>query len=85
MHQTLSTPFTFHYKKAHCQLREDHSPLQVPFTCDVKPQGGRALLHGHHAHNFSHLVILHDSEIVDWLIKQKWESGGSRSPDPLNV
>ncbi len=54
-------------------------------ACDVKPQGGSALLQGHHTHYLCHFVILHDGEIVEWLIEEQCESGGRRSTDPLNV
>lgn len=64
--------------------RQSSSPTEE-FTCDVKPQGGRALLQGHHTHDLSHLVIFHDSEIVEWLIKEQWESRGRRPTDPLDV
>lgn len=74
--QTTQSPPLAHRDRPH---------LQRDFTCDVKPQGGRALLQGHHSHDLSHLVILHDGEIVDWLIEEEWQSGGRRSTDPLNV
>lgn len=43
------------------------------------------LLQGHHTYNLGHLVVLHDGEIVDWFIKDQWESGGWRATDPLDV
>lgn len=55
-----------------------------PLTCDVKPDGGGALLQRHHTHDLGHFVAFHDCEIVERLIKQKRESREG-PPDPFDV
>lgn len=54
-------------------------------TRDVKPQRGGARLHGDHAHNLRHPVVLHDGEVVEGLLELQGQRRGGGPADPLDV
>ena len=43
------------------------------------------MLHGDHAHNLGHPVVLHDGEVVEGLLELQWLRQRRGTPNPLDV